>query len=73
MKINTSKLEDFFIALEEKSNDEIADLMAKYLDAEATEIFADHIEEFYAVKDDDELAILAQIMVTGFLAGKEVS
>lgn len=73
MKVSTSKLEDFFIALEEKSNDEIAQMMAKYLDEEATEIFADHIEEFYAVKDDDELAILAQIMVTGFLAGKEVN
>lgn len=72
MKIETEKLETFFIELEEKSDEEIGDLITKYLSPEATEIFADHIEEFYGVKDDDELAILAQVMITGFLAGKEV-
>lgn len=73
MKIDTQKLEDFFISLEEKTDQEIGGLITKYLEPEATEIFADHIEEFYEVKDDDEVAILAQIMITGFLAGKEVS
>ena len=43
-----------------------------YLDDEAIEIFVDHIEDFYGVEDDEELGMLAQLMVTGFIAAKNV-
>jgi hypothetical protein len=34
------------------------------------EIFVRHIEKFYGIEDDEELGMLAQLMVTGYLAAK---
>jgi hypothetical protein len=45
-------------------------LVEKHLSDEDVEIFVEHIETFYGINDDEELGMLAQLMVTGYLAAK---
>ncbi len=48
-------------------------LVEKYLKDDDVEIFVQHIESFYGINDDEELGMLAQLMVTGYLAAKHES
>ncbi|MBD65011.1 MAG: hypothetical protein CME62_07375 [Halobacteriovoraceae bacterium] len=61
---------DRLSSLDEK---QVEELVNKYLDDEIIEEFVDHIEDFYGIEDDEQLGVLAQIMVTGFIAAKETS
>lgn len=45
-------------------------MVEKHLSDEDVEIFVQHIETFYGINDDEELGMLAQLMVTGYLAAK---
>lgn len=63
----------YFEGLKELSAEQTMAKVEKYLDDEAIEIFVDHLEDFYGVKDDEELGMLAQIMVSGFVAAKEAA
>lgn len=66
MKILTA----FFKTLENMQPDDMMKIVEKHLSDDEVEIFVGHIEEFYGVHDDEELGMLAQLMVTGYLAGK---
>jgi len=48
-------------------------MVEKHLSDEDVEIFVHHIENFYGITDDEELGMLAQLMVTGYLAAKHES
>lgn len=63
-------LTSFFESLEKMESDEMMKMVEKYLSDEDVEIFVHHIETFYGITDDEELGMLAQLMVTGYLAGK---
>ncbi len=63
-------LTSFFTSLEKMESDEMMRMVEKYLSDEDVEIFVQHIETFYGISDDDELGMLAQLMVTGYLAAK---
>lgn len=65
-------LAKYFDDLKNKDAESIMANVDQYLDDEAIEIFVDHIEEFYGVEDDEELGMLAQLMVSGFVAAKEM-
>lgn len=67
------KLVEYFDGQKEKNADHLVATIDKYLDDEAVEIFVEHIEEFYGIEDDEQLGMLTQIMVSGFVAAKELS
>jgi hypothetical protein len=66
------KLYNYFESIKDLKAEEIMKSVEQHLDDEAIEIFVDHIEDFYGVEDDEELGMLAQLMVSGFIAAKEV-
>lgn len=67
------KLADHFEALKNMDAQMIMKNVDSHLDDEAIEIFVEHIEDFYGIEDDEQLGMLAQIMVSGFVAAKEIS
>jgi hypothetical protein len=63
-------LTSFFQSLEKMESDDMMALVEKHLKDDDVEIFVQHIESFYGITDDEELGMLAQLMVTGYLAAK---
>jgi hypothetical protein len=63
-------LTSFFDSLENLDSDAMMTLVEKHLKDDDVEIFVRHIETFYGLTDDEELGMLAQLMVTGYLAAK---
>ena len=63
-------LTSFFQSLEKMQSDDMMGMVEKHLSDEDVEIFVQHIETFYGINDDEELGMLAQLMVTGYLAAK---
>lgn len=63
-------LTSFFQSLEKMESDDMMALVEKHLKDDDVEIFVSHIESFYGINDDEELGMLAQLMVTGYLAAK---
>lgn len=70
-KVDNEKLAEYFESIKDLAPEKIMETVEKHLDDETIEIFVDHIEEFYGVEDDEELGMLAQIMVSGFVAAIE--
>lgn len=66
-------LTSFFESLEKLDSESMMALVEKHLKDEDVEIFVQHIEQFYGITDEEELGMLAQLMVTGFLAAKHES
>lgn len=73
MKTSKEQLESFFAELGELESDDWMQKVEKCLDDEAIEAMVSHLEDFYGIDDDEELGMLAQIMVTGFVAGRSLS
>ena len=63
-------LTTFFQSMEKMESDDMMALVEKHLKDDDVEIFVQHIESFYGINDDEELGMLAQLMVTGYLAAK---
>lgn len=63
-------LTSFFESLEKLDSDAMMNLVGKHLSDEDVEIFVQHIEQFYGITDDEELGMLAQLMVTGYIAAR---
>lgn len=63
-------LTSFFQSLENMQSEDMMSMVEKHLKDEDVEIFVHHIEAFYGISDDEELGMLAQLMVTGYLAAK---
>ncbi len=63
-------LTSFFQSLEKLESDDMMAMVEKHLKDDDVEIFVNHIETFYGISDDEELGMLAQLMVTGYLAAK---
>lgn len=63
-------LTSFFASLEKLESDDMMAIVEKHLSDEDVEVFVQHIESFYGINDDEELGMLAQLMVTGYLAAK---
>ena len=63
-------LTSFFQNLEKMESDDMMAVVEKHLSDEEVELFVQHIEAFYGISDDEELGMLAQLMVTGYLAAK---
>jgi hypothetical protein len=63
-------LTGFFQTLEKMESEDMMGIVEKHLSDEEVETFVQHIENFYGITDDEELGMLAQLMVTGYLAAK---
>ncbi|MFZ4712410.1 MAG: hypothetical protein ACOYL6_01745 [Bacteriovoracaceae bacterium] len=64
------EIKSFLKTLENMESEQMMMLVEKYLDDDAIEAIVDHIEEFYGISDDEELGMLAQLVVTGYLTAK---
>ena len=64
-------LKSFFEKLSDMESEQLMSVVEAHLSNDEIELFVDHIEDFYGVEDDEELGMLAQIMITGFLAAKQ--
>ena len=73
MALDPEKLLEFFNRIKQMKCEEYLKLVEKYMDDDTVELFVDHIEEFYGNHDDEELGMLANIMITGFVCAKELS
>lgn len=73
MAIDQDKLLEFFNSIKQMKSEDYMKLVEKYMDDDTVELFVDHIEEFYGNHDDEELGMLANIMITGFVCAKELS
>lgn len=63
-------LTSFFTSLEKMESEDMMAMVEKHLKDDDVELFVNHIETFYGISDDEELGMLAQLMVTGYLAAK---
>ena len=63
-------LTSFFSSLEKLESEDMMPMVEKHLKDDDVEIFVNHIETFYGITDDEGLGMLAQLMVTGYLAAK---
>jgi len=63
-------LTSFFKSIENMDSEQMMKLVEQHLSDEDVELFVEHIENFYGVSDDEELGMLAQLVVTGYLAAK---
>lgn len=68
-----NELENFFEKISKMESEELMSLVDAYLTNEQIELFVDHIEDFYGIEDDEQLGMLAQIMITGYLAAKNTN
>jgi hypothetical protein len=68
---NKEQLQSYLEKLSSAEGSELASRVEKYFDDEAIEIVIDYIEDFYGVEDDEELGMLAQIMISGFITAIE--
>ena len=63
-------LTSFFESLDNLQPEDMMSIVEKHLKDDDVELFVQHIENFYGITDDEELGMLAQLMVTGYLAAK---
>jgi len=66
------KLHEYFEKQKKQSAETLAAGIGKHLDDEAIEIFVDHIEDFYGIEDDEQLGMLTQLMISGYVAAREL-
>ncbi len=66
------KLVAYFEGIKDLNAEQMMANVENYLDDEAIEIIVEHLEDYYGVEDDEELGMLAQIMVSGYIAAKEI-
>jgi hypothetical protein len=65
-----SDLTAFFTGMQDLDADGMTAMVEKELSDDELELFVRHLEDFYGIEDEEELGMLAQIMVTGYLAAK---
>lgn len=60
----------FFQKMDGLDADSMTALVERHLNDDELETFVRHIEDFYGIEDEEELGMMAQIMITGYLAAK---
>lgn len=63
-------LNSFFDSLEKMESEEMMKLTETYLNDEELDLFVQHIEKFYGINEEEEVGMLAQLVITGYLAAK---
>lgn len=70
MNDKISAIKQFLQTLEGFDSETMMLIVEKHLNDDCIEVFVEHIENFYGINDDEELGMLAQLMVTGYLVAK---
>lgn len=70
MDFDLDKLTKFFELVHGLPDEEMVSLVEGNIPDDAIEFFIDHINQFYGIDDEEQLGLLAQLMVVGFMAGK---
>ena len=70
MTSKMSILNNFFETLEKMESEDMMKLTETYLNDEELDLFVQHIEKFYGITEDEEVGMLAQLVITGYLAAK---
>lgn len=70
MTSKMSILNNFFETLEKMESEDMMKLTEAYLNDEELDLFVQHIEKFYGITEDEEVGMLAQLVITGYLAAK---
>ena len=65
------RINEFLAQVKDMKSEDFMKLVETSISDKAIERFCEHIEDFYGVDDDEQIGVLAQIMVTGFLVGKK--
>lgn len=73
MAIDQAKLAEYFEKVSKMKSEDLMTMVEQHMDDESVEMFVDHIEDFYGVQDDEELGLLAQIMIAGYICAKEIN
>ncbi len=68
---NYQQIEAFFNRISAFDSDQMMSLVDQYLTAEEIELFVDYIEDFYGIKDEEELGLMAQVIICGYVCAKE--
>lgn len=66
----SNRFKRFFSNLESCQSEHFMKIVENHVSDHAIEAICDHIETFYGVEDDEEIGMLAQVMITGVLIGK---
>jgi hypothetical protein len=72
MNSKLEKLQAYFNSLEQMNADDMTAKVETFLSDEELELFVRHIEDFYGIEDDEEIGLLTQLMVSGFMAAKAI-
>lgn len=67
------KLVEYFDSIKDLKPEDMMNMVEEYMDDESIEIIVEHLEDFYGIEDDEELGMLAQIMISGYIAAKKIS
>ncbi len=62
------KLQQYFEELNTVTPEDMTRRIEKELGDEELELFVRHIEDFYGIEDDEEIGLLTQLMVCGYMA-----
>lgn len=63
------KIEALSELIEGLNSDSFTKFVEEHISDEAINAMSDHIDDFYGIDTDEELGMLTQIMVTGYLMG----
>lgn len=66
-------LENYFEKISKLKAEEWMAIVDKHLSDDLIEVFVGHLEDFYGVRDEEELGHLAQIMISGYICAKETT
>lgn len=70
-KLTTENVKKFFSTIESMESEAFMQKVEAIVSDDVVECICDHIEDFYGVEDDEQVGMLAQLVVTGVLLGKE--
>jgi hypothetical protein len=68
---NLEKIKLFLEHFNSLEQEDIIKIVESHISDDAIELFIEHIEEFYGIEDEDQLGMLAQLVVVGYLLGKD--
>lgn len=72
MSVDLGQLNEFIQRLESMESEEFMKLVESKLDDSAVELICSYVERFYEIESDEEVGLLSQLIITGFVMGQEL-
>lgn len=71
MSANVDNLKEFLNSLNDIKSEDFTKMAEENLSDDAIDEMAAYLEDFYQIDDEEELGLLVQIMIIGYLAAKK--